>query len=300
MAVAREDDLVLLVAQDHKEFIVRLQVGGVLQTHRGCVSHDDLLGHTLGREVRSHLGFPFVALQPSTCDLIQQLRRNTQIMYPKDIGYALLRLNVASGSRVIEAGTGSGALALALARAVRPEGRVFSYEARPDTLRLAQKNLDALGLTAWVDLKLRDIADGFDETEVDALFLDVRQPWRYLANAQAALKAGGFLGAILPTSNQVVDLVAALEAERTYGQIEVEELLLRPYKAVPDRLRPADRMVAHTGYLIFARKVTRDVAQGEYWQDKRRRRYEGALAATARHELDDKAPFDLDAVEEEL
>lgn len=274
MAVAAENDLVLLIGRDRKQFIVRLQPGGELQTHRGCIAHDELLGRPLGREVHSHLGYPFVVLQPSTFDLIQQLKRTTQIMYPKDIGYVLLRLDVKPGSRVIEAGTGSGGLALALARAVGPEGRLYSYEVRPDILALAQKNLAALGLTHCVEFRQRDITEGFDEQDVDALFLDMRRPWAYLLQVVAALKDGGFFGAILPTTNQVVELVGALEAEQTFGHIEVEEILVRPYKAVPGRLRPADRMIAHTGYLIFARKVSREALEGDYWADRKRRKYE--------------------------
>jgi tRNA (adenine57-N1/adenine58-N1)-methyltransferase len=279
MSTTRENDLVLLVGQDRKEFIVSLKAGGVLQTHRGCINHDDLLGRPLGRQVCTHLGYRFAALKPSTCDLIHKLRRTTQIMYPKDIGYVLLRLNVMSGSRVVEAGTGSGGLTLALAQAVRPDGRVFTYESRPDVLHLAQKNLDALSLSPWVSFHLHDIEAGFDETEVDALFLDVRQPWLYLDGVSVALQDGGFFGAILPTANQVAELVHGLEQASTFGQIEVEELLLRPYKPLPSRLRPVDRMVAHTGYLVFARKVNRDVVEGDYWQDRRRRRYEGIAAA---------------------
>jgi tRNA (adenine57-N1/adenine58-N1)-methyltransferase len=274
MNVAQEDDLVLLIGQDRKQFVLRLQAGAQLQTHRGCINHDDLLGQPLGREVHSHLGYPFVVLEPSTFDLIRQLKRTTQIMYPKDIGYTLLKLNVMPGSQVIEAGTGSGGLTLALARAVRPDGRLYSYEIRPDILRLAQKNMEALGLAGSVDFRLRDIAEGFDERDVDALFLDVRQPWAFLPQAVEALKDSGFFGAILPTANQVAELVRALEAQQTFGHIEVEEILVRPYKAVPTRLRPADRMVAHTGYLIFARKVHRQVSRTDYWADRKRRKYE--------------------------
>lgn len=274
MTVAQENDLVLLVGQDRKQFIIRLQCGGQLQTHRGCIDHDNLLGQPLGREVHSHLGYPFVILEPSTFDLIKQLKRTTQIMYPKDIGYSLLKLNVMAGCRVIEAGTGSGGLTLALARAVGGTGRVYSYEVRPDILRLARENLEALGLAASVEFKLRDIAAGFDEADVDALFLDVRQPWAYLAQVIEALKHSGFFGALLPTTNQVVRLIQALEGERTFGYIEVEEILVRPYKAVPARFRPIDRMVAHTGFLVFARKVSRQVSQSEYWLDRKRRKYE--------------------------
>jgi len=282
MSTAKENDLVLLIGQDRKQFIIRLEAGGQLQTHRGYINHDDLLGQPLGREIRSHLGYPFILLEPSGFDLIKLLKRTTQIMYPKDIGYILLKLNVAPGSRVIEAGTGSGGLTLALARAIGGEGRVFSYEARGDILNLARKNLEGLGLAGWVEFKQRDIAEGFDETDADALFLDVRRPWLYLTQTVAALKDGGFFGALLPTTNQVSDLLAALEAQNAFGYIEVEEILVRPYKAVPARLRPMDRMIAHTGYLVFARKVSRDASQAGYWQDRKRRKYEEAQAAAER------------------
>jgi tRNA (adenine57-N1/adenine58-N1)-methyltransferase len=278
MGVAQENDLVLLIGQDRKQFILRLRAGGQLQTHRGCIDHDDLLGQPLGREVCSHLGYPFVVLEPSTFDLVRQLKRTTQIMYPKDIGYVLLKLNVTPGSRIIEAGTGSGGLTVALTRALGPQGRLYSYEIRHDILRLAQKNVEALGLADRVEFKLRDIGDGLDETDVDALFLDVRRPWAYLLQTQAALKDGGFFGAILPTANQVAELVFALEEQQSFAHIEVEEILVRPYKAVPSRLRPMDRMIAHTGYLTFARKVSREVSQADYWLDRKRRKYEEAQA----------------------
>jgi tRNA (adenine57-N1/adenine58-N1)-methyltransferase len=279
MSVARENDLVLLIGQDRKQFVVRLREGGQLQTHRGCINHDDLLGQPLGREIHSHLGYPFVILEPNTFDLIQQLKRTTQIMYPKDIGYTLLRLNVMPGSHVIEAGTGSGGLTLALARAIGPSGKLYSYEVRPDIQRLAQKNLEALGLAELVEFKQRDIADGFDEHGMDALFLDVRRPWAYLTQVSEALKDSGFFGAIVPTTNQVTELVRVMEERRVFGHIEVEEVLVRPYKAVPARLRPMDRMVAHTGYLIFARKVQREVSEADYWADRKRRKYEEAQEA---------------------
>jgi tRNA (adenine57-N1/adenine58-N1)-methyltransferase catalytic subunit len=274
MSIAAENDLVLLLGQDHKEFIVCLKAGARLQTHRGTINHDDLIGQPIGREVRSHLGKPFVVLEPSTFDLIRQLKRTTQIMFPKDIGYVLMRLNLMPGSRVVEAGSGSGGLTVALARAVGGEGRVYSYEARPDILRLAQKNLDTLGLGSRVDFKLRDIGEGLDERDVDALFLDLRRPWAYLDHVVETLKDSGFFGAIVPTTNQVSDLLLGLEGQEGFGSIEVEEVLVRPYKPVPGRLRPADRMVAHTGYLVFARKVSREVVRGGYWADRKRRKYE--------------------------
>jgi tRNA (adenine57-N1/adenine58-N1)-methyltransferase len=279
MSVLQEGSLVLLIGHDHKQFVVRLKAGGQLQTHRGCVNHDDLLGRPQGREIRSHMGYAFAVLEPSTFDLIKGLKRTTQIMYPKDIGYTLLKLNIMPGSRVIEAGTGSGGMTLALARAVSPGGRVYSYEIRSEFLNLAWSNLEALGMADRVDFRLRDIGEGFEDTDVDALFLDLRRPWAYLPQATSALKDGGFFGAILPTTNQVVELVRGLEMQHTFGQIEVEELMVRPYKAVPERFRPFDRMVAHTGYLTYARKVSRDVSVADYWLDRRRRKYEEMQAA---------------------
>jgi len=257
--VAQENDLVMLVSRDHKRFFIRLQTGHQLHTHRGIIEHDALLGQPLGRQVASHLGHHFLVLEPSIHDVVKHLRRTTQIVYPKEIGYILIRMNIGPGTRIIEAGTGSGGLTVALARYVQPDGRVYSYEIRPDVLNLAHRNLESLGLLPWVELKHRDIAAGFDETEVDALFLDVRQPWEYLAQAWTALKGGGFFGAILPTANQVIELIGALP-QHGFADISVEELLLRPYKPVPGRLRPADRMVAHTGYLIFARKLAQPLA----------------------------------------
>jgi tRNA (adenine57-N1/adenine58-N1)-methyltransferase len=251
---AQPDDLALLVGRDRKTFIVRLEPGSQFHTHRGVVAHDDLIGAPWGAQLFTHLGHLFFLLQPSTDDFVRGLKRTTQIVYPKDVGYILLKMNIAPGCRVVEAGTGSGGLTLVFAQAVGPTGRVYSYEVRPEMRQLARANLEQLGLAEFVEFKLRDIAEGFDERDANALFLDLPNPWDYLTQAHAALANGGFFGCILPTTNQVSHLIGALQ-EADFGLIEVEELLLRQYKAVPARLRPMDRMVAHTGYLIFARAL---------------------------------------------
>lgn len=218
------------------------------------VAHDQLIGLRWGQRVQSHLGYPFTLLRPSTDDLIRHIKRQSQIVYPKDSGYILMKLGVHSGSRVVEAGTGSGGMALALSRAVMPNGRVYSYDNRSDMQKLAQRNLALVGLDRHVEFKLRDVAAGFDETGVDALFYDLPNPWHYLEQAAAALGDGGFFGCILPTTNQVSELLYALD-KAPFTMVEVEELILRPYKPVPARLRPNDRIIGHTGFLIFARKL---------------------------------------------
>ena len=251
--------MVQLVGRDKKYFIFRLKPGDRLETHRGVVPHDALIGQPYGGEVPTHLGHPLLLLQPSTDDLIRDLKRSTQIMYPKDIGFLLMKMAIRPGLTVLEAGTGSGGLTTVLAQAVGPQGRVISYDVRDDVQNLARKNLDRLGLNDRVTLKLRDISAGFDETDVDALFLDVPNPWDYMTQVRRALTGGGFFGSILPTTNQVSDLLIALRREG-FAFEEVCEVLVRFYKTVPQRLRPADRMVAHTGFLVFARPVAQGYA----------------------------------------
>lgn len=255
-------DIAQLISAQNKRFIFRLVTGGKFETHRGYIHHDDLIGLPWGSRVTSHMGSPFVLLQPSLADILVETRRNTQIMYPKDIGFILLNMDIGPGKFVVEAGTGSGSFTTALAFAVGPQGKIFSYESRSEFQYLAHKNLDRLGLADRVEFKLRDIASGFDEKNVDAVFLDLPNPQDYIHLAKDALKPGGYFGSILPTTNQVSTILIALRRSN-FAFIEVCEVLVRYYKAVADRLRPTDRMVAHTGYLIFARSVTSDVTQAE-------------------------------------
>lgn len=266
-------DLVQLVGLRHKSFIFPLIPGGDFQTHRGVLKHDDLIGLPWGTQVFSHLGAPFFLLQPALADLLLDLKRNTQILYPKDIGFILITMGIGPGQKVLEAGTGSGSMTIALAYAVGAEGRVVSYEQREEMQKLARKNINRTGLASRVDFKLRDIQEGFDETDADAFFLDVPNPYDYIAQVRAALKPGGFFCGIVPTVNQAETLLRELRRNR-FAFLEMCEVLLRYYKPEPSRLRPTDRMVAHTGFLIFGRRI-------EPSEDPR-----------ARELLDEQAPLD--------
>jgi len=253
-SIARDGDLAELVGLRHKHFILNLQAGAKFETHRGILLHDDLIGQPWGTQVYSHIGAPFYLLQPSLADLLVDLPRTTQILYPKDIGFILVTMGVGPGQRVIEAGTGSGSMTTALAYAIGNEGRVISYEVKEDVQNLARKNVTRFGLASRVDFKLRDIQGGLDETDADSFFLDVPNPYDYTAQVRAALKPGGFLCCLIPTYNQVEKTLYALR-QHNFAFIEVCEMLLRYYQAEPSRLRPVDRMVAHTGFLVFARRI---------------------------------------------
>jgi len=251
---AQVGDLVQLVGLRHKSFIFPLVEGGTFQTHRGVLQHDDLIGLPWGTQVFSHTGAPFFLLQPALADILINLKRSTQILYPKEIGFILVTMGVGEGQRIMEAGTGSGAMTIALSYAVGSTGKVYSYERRAEFQRLARKNVTRLGLENRVEFKEREIVEGFDETDVDAFFLDVPGPADYIPQVRAALKPGGFFSALVPTVNQVQTLLLALR-RNNFAFIEVCEILLRYYKPEPNRFRPTDRMVAHTGFLVFARRI---------------------------------------------
>ena len=250
-------DLIQLVGLSHKSFIFTLTPGQELHTHRGVVKHDDLIGKTWGSQIFSHNGSAFFLLQPSLPDLLKNTKRATQIMYPKEIGYILLHMGIIPGTKVIEAGTGSGSFTAALAFYVGEKGSVYSYEVNEKTQSIARKSLAKLHLTERVEFKVKDISEGFDESDVDAVFLDVANSYDYMHIVKKALKPGGYLGCILPTMNQVVKLLITLR-QNDFAFVDVCDISLRYYKSEPLRFRPADRMISHTGYLIFARSVTID------------------------------------------
>jgi tRNA (adenine57-N1/adenine58-N1)-methyltransferase catalytic subunit len=252
--LSRDGDLVQLLGRRHTSHFVRLKAGAVFQTHRGEIQHDEIIGKPWGSRLASHTGNPFFLTRPGLADLITNIKRNTQIIYPKDIGYAVMTMGIGPGMHVLEAGTGSGALTTAFAFFVGNSGKVISYEARDQMQNLARNNLARVGLLDRVDLKLGDIAEGFSEREVDAVFLDLPNPHDYIPQVKSALKLGGFLGIILPTANQITKVLPALRLYN-FAFVEVCEVLLRFYKPDWERLRPTDRMVAHTGYLVFARSV---------------------------------------------
>lgn len=250
----KEGDLVLLMGQRQNYHLIPLIKDGEFQTHRGILYHNDLIGQPWGSEVSSHTGNPFYILQPGLEEIIQSTKRNTQIMYAKDIGYLLLKMSIVEGATVIEAGTGSGSLTQVIAAVIGDAGHLYSYETREEMQNLAKKNLRRIGLENRVTFIKKNIEEGFDHENIQSLFLDVPNPYDYMEMVKNALIPGGFFGAILPTANQVIKLLTALR-RFAFVNIEASEIMLRHYQAEENRFRPSDRMVAHTGYLIFARSL---------------------------------------------
>ncbi len=268
-------DMILLLDPEGKRIVTRLTPNVRIDSHLGFIKHETLLEYEYGARVPTQLGESYILLEPSTLDLVMNVNRATQIIYPKEIGYLLLKMNIHPGMIVLEAGTGSGAMTLALAQMVQPTGKVYTYEERAEHQENARKNIARAKLTPYVEFRERDIRAGFDEKNADALFLDVREPWLFLAQAHAAIRPGGFFGSLVPTTNQVSEMLAEMERMSNWVEIEVSELLHRKYKINAERLRPDDRMVAHTGFIITARPTAvqvepiRTKREAKYFQKQR-------------------------------
>ncbi|WP_038057208.1 tRNA (adenine-N1)-methyltransferase [Thermodesulfobacterium hydrogeniphilum] len=248
-----EGNYVLLLTSDGRSYLVEVK-DTYFHTHKDSVYLKELIGKEFGEIILGKNGTKFYLVKPSLYDFLMKVERATQVIYPKDIGYILQKLDVGPGKVVLECGGGSGALTTAFAFMVGEDGKVISYEKEEKFQKIAQKNLKKIGLLNRVIFKNKEVKEAFEEKEVEAVFLDLKEPWVLLKAAWEALKGGHFLGILVPTTNQVSRCLTELE-KYPFVDIEVVEILLRKYKTNPERLRPEDRMVAHTGFLIFAKKV---------------------------------------------
>lgn len=251
-----EGDYALLYLDRKRTYLVRVESGRSFHTHKGFIQLDELIGKDYGTQITSSMGTGFVALKPTIRDYIFKTRRKTQITYPKDIALILMFSGAGPGSRIVEAGTGTGALTSALAFYVRPTGRVYSYELRRSFMETALKNLKRAGVSEYVDLKNKDITQGVDEREMDAVILDLATPWLVVPHAYSALKGSGSLVSFSPTVDQVVKTVEALK-ENGFIDIETVECLMRRMQIERGKTRPETLMTGHTGYITRARKAFR-------------------------------------------
>lgn len=243
-----EDGRLVLIIWRGRRYLKRIAPDGSFHGKGGMLRYGDLIGKPYGIRTGDYDIF-----EPTIEDIVMYgLKRETQIVFPKESFYIAFRLSLKKGSRVLEVGTGSGANTFILSHAVGPDGRVVSYEQEERHFRNAKRNIERF--CDWDNVELHNEEfTGFEGDAFDAAFIDVREPPTVLEKVRDAVKGSAPIGMILPTANQVSDVLKALE--EGYGDTEVLEILIRKYKTVAERVRPNDRMIAHTGYLVFTRKL---------------------------------------------
>jgi len=250
----QEGDDVILYLDKRRSYLVKVERGKELHTHKGLINLNALIGKEFGTRIYSSTGIEFIAFRPTIRDYIFKISRKTQIIYPKDIALIIFYSGIGPGSRVVEGGTGAGALAAALANYVKPSGRIYSYEIREEFIETAAKNLRRIGVIEYVELKLGDLTRGIEEKNVDAVILDLATPWLVVPKAYEALKGSGVFISFSPTIDQVVKTTEAL-LKNGFAGIETFESLFRGMQIERGRTRPETLMTGHTGYITFARKA---------------------------------------------
>jgi tRNA (adenine57-N1/adenine58-N1)-methyltransferase len=245
-----------LVSRKERRYAVTLVRGGTFQFSGETLSHDALIGKMEGTEVATSRGTRFIALRPTLAEYVLKMPRGAQVIYPKDLGMILMWADIYPGATVLEAGIGSGALTMALLRAVGEKGRVISYEIREDFLNRGMENIRKfLGETTHLTVVQKDIYEGIAHGPVDRLLLDLPEPWRVVPHAVEGLRPGGIYLSLSPTVPQVEQVVAALRAAGCFAFIETFETLLRTWNIDGRSVRPDHRMVAHSAFLTVARRV---------------------------------------------
>jgi len=249
-------DTVLFIDRKEREYLRTLKAGGRISLHGGALPADQIIGLPDGSLVHTARNEPFRVLRPTYAHLIPNLPRKAQVIYPKDVGIMLLWGDIVPGASVVEVGAGPGALTIALLRAIGPTGKLVTVEAREDFCEMSRENVARFfGEASNWTLMLGDAYEGIEARDVDRLLIDVPEPWRVLPHAAQALRPGGVLVGYVPTVVQVKALVDELRAHPGFAAIEVMENLLRFWHVKDLSVRPEHRMVAHTGFIIVARRV---------------------------------------------
>ena len=250
-------DYVLILAPDDKTFLIQVSEEKKLSTHLGMLNIYDVIGKNYGDKISSQLGNEFYLLEATTWDKMMKIHRQTQIIYPKDASIILLKTGLTAGMTVVECGTGSGSQTIALASTVKPGGKVFTYEKRDEFREIAMKNVETAGLSDYVEFKSGDARDGFAESDVDVAVIDLPSPWDGVPAAAKSLKGGGRIASLSPTFNQVEENYKHL-GDNGFIYLETVEVLVRNLLVREGKTRPTQRMISHTGFLTFGRKINKD------------------------------------------
>tara|TARA_B100001971_G_scaffold145193_1_gene134298 strand:- start:1191 stop:1988 length:798 start_codon:yes stop_codon:yes gene_type:complete len=252
----KEGDHIIIFLNKRKNWLVKAEKDKSFHTHRGLLNLNSIIGLEYGSSISTSLNERMWILKPTMYDFILKSRRLTQIVYPKDLGIIAAWTGLSSGKVVVESGTGSGALTIFAANLVRPTGHVYSFEIRPEFLKIAEKNIALAGLQSIITLKIADAKAGLGITGADIALVDVGDPWTLVKPMWNALNGGGILAAISPTINQVEKLTNEL-LDCNFIDTETLEIIVRNIEARSGKTRPAMRMIGHTAYLTFARKALR-------------------------------------------
>jgi tRNA (adenine57-N1/adenine58-N1)-methyltransferase len=255
--VLQDGEQVLLIDQRGRRHLVMLRKGETFHSDRGWVPHDGMIGQADGSWVRTSKGTRYVVLRPTLSEYVLDMPRGAQVIYPKDLAMVMFWADIYPGARVLEAGMGSGALTLALLRAVGPSGRVISYEQREDFARRALANIQLrMGEVTSLAVRLRPVEEGLGEEEpVDRAVFDLPEPWRLVEPVARVLRSGGIFLSYVPTIIQSHQLSETLRRHPGYTLVETFETLVRPWNIDGTSVRPFHRMVAHTGFITVARRV---------------------------------------------
>jgi tRNA (adenine57-N1/adenine58-N1)-methyltransferase len=254
MVKIEEGSYVLLFHTPRKKWLAKVTQDKKLHTHLGIIDISAVIGIEYGSAVKTTEGKLIFLIEPTIHDFIMKSERRTQIVYPKDLGYIAARTGLKNGSKVLEIGTGSAALATFMASIVKPEGHIYSFDVNPEFMEIAKRNLEKAGMSAYVTIRQHDPHQGVDVREADVAIVDLGDPWTVVNQVHDALKGSGAFVAICPTMNQIEK--TATELKRAgYADIDCVELMIRNMEAREGMTRPSMRMIGHTTYLVFARKV---------------------------------------------
>lgn len=250
-----EGEMCLVYDSRGRQHLVELDPSKQFHFDRGFIPHTDIIGMPEGSTVLSSKKSSVVVLRPRLADYVLRMKRGAAVMYPKDTGAIITWADIAPGCTVLEAGTGSGALTIALSRAVGSDGRVVSIERREDHATHARRLIESFAgrVPANVDLRVGEVEDVVSELSPDRIVLDLPEPWHTVVPAAEHLAGGGVLAAYLPTVPQVQQLRDAIEVSGSFIEIDTFEILMRSWAISGRSVRPEHRMVGHTGFITVAR-----------------------------------------------